>query len=225
MKLIYILSAIKKHYPEVVNQAIEDYCTEADAPEGERTGNFNIGYNSLKWGLCAINEIEPKAVVNTLRDILFEFNARKLPFQQLEMNILSFAAMYPYKSMLKKRQPIDIETLPTFSLSPDSGLRASVFIINTTEQNITAQLMKKTRADGIIFNNPVSHAAGIIFRVNSRLNLLTGFKNYLLNSLTGIEQKSFEWKTLGDDMNLIINHGNSSVTTDQIIEIIKNYNW
>lgn len=226
MKLLRIFSVIEKHYPEVATQLIRNYCTEADAPESQRTGQFNLGYNSLKWALCAVNEINPDAVKNLFRDILFEFYARQLPIQQLEVNILTFSAMYPYKAQLKNRSTVDISTLGSFSLSIGEGRGEAFFIINNTSQNLTSKIFRETRADAIVFHNPETHAAGVIFRVNSRLNILAGFKKYLYEILTLLEQDNkLAWDTLGDDLNLIINHGNSSVTTDQIIQIIKNYNW
>lgn len=222
MKLLRIFSVIEKHYQEVATPEIKAYCTEADAPEAERTGQYKLGYNSLKWALCSVNEINPDAVKNLLRDILFEFYARQLPFQQLEMNILSFSAMYSYKAQLKQRNTIDIETLPSFSLSFGEGRGEALFIINNTNKNLTSVIMQKTSADAVIFHNPDTSASGIIFRIHSKANIYMGFKHYLIDTLEKIEEG---WMGLGDDLNLIINHGNSSVTTDQIIKIIKNYNW
>ena len=216
MKLLRIFSVIEKHYPEVATQLIRNYCTEADAPESERTGQFNLGYNSLKWALCAVNEINPDAVKNLFRDILFEFYARQLPIQQLEVNILTFSAMYPYKAQLKQRNTIDVTELPGEVIG---NLK---FIINNTNKNLTSVIMQKTSADAVVFHNPDTKASGIIFRIHSKLNIYMGFKHYLIDSLDKIEEG---WMALGNDLNLIINHGNSSVTPDQIIKIIKNYNW
>ena len=216
MKLLRIFSVIEKHYPEVATQLIRNYCTEADAPESERTGQFNLGYNSLKWALCAVNEINPDAVKNLFRDILFEFYARQLPVQQLEVNILTFSAMYPYKAQLKQRQTIDVTELP------GEVIGNIKFIINNTNKNLTSVIMQKTSADAVVFHNPDTKASGIIFRIHSKLNIYMGFKHYLIDTLDKTEEG---WMALGDDLNLIINHSNSSVTTDQIIQIIKTYNW
>ena len=224
MKLLRIFSVIEKHYQEVATPEIKAYCTEADAPEAERTGQYKLGYNSLKWGLCAVNEINPDAVKNLLRDILFEFYARQLPFQQLEINILTFSAMYLYKAQLKQRNTIDVATLPSFVIASEAK-QSLCFVVNESTQNLTSKIFRETTADAIIFNNQYYNSAGITFRVKSKLNNMAGFKNYLLDKLSACEPG---WTTIGEDMNTIINYGKlpeNFIDTNKIIQIIKNYNW
>jgi hypothetical protein len=225
LKLLRIFTVIEKYYPEVATPEIKAYCTEADAPETERTGQFELGYNSLKWALCSVNDINPDAVKNLFRDILFEFYARQLPFQQIEINILTFSAIYPYKAQLKQRSTVDISTLGSFSLSIGEGRGEAFFIINESTQNLTSKIFRETQADAIIFNNQYYNSAGIIFRVKSKLNNMAGFKNYLLDKLSACEPG---WTTIGEDMNTIINYGKlpeNLIDTNKIIEIIKTYNW
>lgn len=232
LKLLRIFSVIEKYYPEVATPEIKAYCSEADSPESERTGKFKLGYNSLKWALCSVNELNPDAVKNLFRDILFEFYARELPFQQIEINILTFSAMYPYKAQLKQRNTIDVTMLETFNIDPSSRTcfgtspqTGFLFIINPTTQNLTSKIFRETPADAIIFNNKYYNSAGITFRVKSKLNGMVGFKNYLLDKLSSCEPG---WTTIGEDINTIINYGKlpeNLIDTNKIIQIIKNYNW
>ena len=156
MKLTPILANIQKYYPELNLSQFQNYCAQADAPETEKTNQFHFGYNSLKWALESINTINPDAVKNTMLFIIFEQNARNLPFKTIQHNINSYTAILPFKSQIQQRETINISTLQTIKAGP------FFFCINNTTQNLTAQIFRKTTADAILFVNPDTKAAGII---------------------------------------------------------------
>lgn len=206
MKLLPLYRLTERHY-QVANFFVEEYCTQADAPEASKTGQYHFGYGSLKWALMSINDLDPTIIKDLFRNILFEHIARQFPITKLEHNILQYAMLYPWKDRIRQRETINVNTLVTGAIGPCQ------FIINDTEQNLTAQIFRRTTADAIIFHNPATHAAGFVFRINSGANLLAGFKHYLLASVTATEEG---WTAIGPDMNLIINHGAPNGTASSL---------
>ncbi|MBW8331142.1 MAG: hypothetical protein K0M40_03900 [Prolixibacteraceae bacterium] len=221
LRLTYIYSNILKYYPEVSHPEIEQYCIESDKPKEYRTGNYLYGFNSLKWGLCMVNDIDPKAVRNVMRDIIFELIARGLQFALLETKIMTFSAMHPYKDHFNQRYTIPIDSLE------HRVIGNYLFVINNHAQNLAGRIFSETEADAILFHNPLSHSAGIVFRNSSQINKLNELKDYLFKSFSAIEPG---WITIGEDKTLIINHGHanlspSSIQIPELIQIIENYSW
>jgi hypothetical protein len=224
MTLIPLYNLIRTHYPEINCPTIEDYCTNADQPR-ESSGNFHTGYNSLKWALMAINDIDPAAVKNVIRDIIFEYIARQLTIERLEYHILSFCAVKPFKQLIYANQPKEIADTDMFPIHTIAGKYK--IIINLSTRILTGQIFKKTRVDAIIFRNTEIKSAGFIFRPNPNceLNQLVGFKNYLYDQLSSIEPG---WKTVGDDINMIANFGSpsktpSNIEADDILQLVIKY--
>jgi hypothetical protein len=210
---------IETYYPECAKQQLKDYCTQSD--EHEKSGDYFYGYNSLKWALHAVNEIDPKAVKDVFRNIIFEYIARGFGMEKIQYDILNFGAMHQFKAQLRQRITVDIDDFQIIPIGPYE------FLINETNQSLANRAFIKTSADAILFRNPEKLSAGITFRMNSGLNQLTGFKHYLINELLAIEPG---WKSIGDNSALIINHGHTSktptiITISQIIKIIESYNF
>lgn len=224
MKLIPLYNLILNHYPEVAHPDIQTYCMNADYPESRVIEN-NFGYNSLKWALMAINDIDPAAVKNVLRDIIFEYVARNFTAEKINYKILSFAAVKPYKQRIYENQPVELSDTEKFPIRIIAGKYK--VMLNLSTRSMTGQIFKKTRVDAILFHNPEINSAGFIFRPSPEceFNQLIGFKNYLYNELSQIEPG---WKTVGDDFNMIANFGAPSktptkLTADDILSIINRY--
>ena len=152
MKLTPILANIQKYYPELNLSQFQNYCAQADAPETEKTNQFHFGYNSLKWALESINTINPDAVKNTMLFIIFEQNARNLPFKTIQHNINSYTAILPFKSQIQQRETINISTLQTIKASGKETKKEPIptkkepekwLNVDSEEWNALAKLVEK----------------------------------------------------------------------------------
>jgi hypothetical protein len=219
LKLGKLFWTIETFYPECALPELKDYCLKADDPE--KSEQYHFGYGSLKWAIFSVNEFDPKAVKDVFRNIIFEYIARGFRFEIIEYSALTFAAMYPYKTLMRNRNTVDISEFQVIPIGPHK------FLINETPFTTTNQAFIKTEADAILFINPEKRSAGINFKYNSPLNNFTGFKQYLLHELHKVEPG---WKSVGDNTTLIINHGTLSktptiLTMSQFISIIESYNF
>lgn len=218
VKLSHLSNAFFNHYPEVEAQDIKNYCETSEDPD--KWDEVFTGFNSLKWGIESIDNIDCDMVMPVFKGVCFEYAARKLKPEHLQYHIMSFAAFDYYRPRLKRQSKVDISNLSQINIA------GWLFCINNTNQNLTSQIFRRTKVDAIIFHNPETNAAGVIFRVNGVLNQIFHplAKKELLAKLREMEEG---WTSIGDDQNLIINHGHknktrSAVSTQQLTELVNN---
>ena len=173
----------------------------------------------------AVNDIDRSVVKHVIRDIIFEYIARRFTIERLEYHILSFCAIKPFKQQIYANQPKEVSDTELFPVHTVAGKYQ--IMMNLSTRILTGQIFKKTRVDAIIFRNPEIKSAGFIFRPNPNceLNQLVGFKNYLYDQLSAIEPG---WKSVGTDINMIANFGNpaktpSNIEADDILQLAIRY--
>jgi hypothetical protein len=232
MKLSIYYSYLLRFDPDIANPEIEAYCTQSDLPPSSVSGlpssvpereavegRFHFGHKSLKWAMYQIDEIDPKRAKHVFKAIMIEHKAREKSILDIQYNILNYAALAEYKQIIRSRTKgtIDIETIGHFTAGD------FIFAINETTENLTARIFRDTNADAILFRNPETLSAGIIFRSNLRT-----FHSGLPTSdlFKHISESEPGWKASAinpeGDGGSIINHGAPSNTaTTHTIETLK----
>jgi len=176
MKLSIYYAYLQKYDPDLANPEIEQYCNQSDELPEQRSvskavlrtsdsglpTSFHYGYKSLKWAMYQIEEIDPKRLKHVFKAIMIEHKAREKSILDIQYNILNYAAMAEYKQTIRAqaKPTIDLETIGHFTAGN------FVFVINNTTENLTARIFRDTNADAILFRNPETLAAGIIFRTS-----------------------------------------------------------
>ena len=216
MKLSIYYSYLLRFDPDLCNPEIEQYCNQSDYPLPSASADghkaFHYGFKSLKWAMYQVEEIDPKRSKHVFKAILIEHKAREKSILDIQYNILNYAALDEYKQIIRSRtkETIDLETIGGFTAGD------FIFAINETSKNLTARIFRDTNADAILFRNPETLSAGIIFRLPHPLidNLFRHF--YLCEP---------GWKPVTSNqqpVTTIINHGAPSGTaTIHTIETLK----
>lgn len=222
-----ILDTLKRVYPHLLTPFIIDYFEWADKPAQEKP--YFYGKWSLKWALATIIEegATPTQLRTVMHHILLQLKGVEDTENIVQFNTTILVALSPWKEALNRRKiQTDINALPQFFAGKYK------FVINESSDNLTSMIFRRTNADAIIARNPETLAASVIFRINSPINHLVGFKFYLYEELITSETG---WKTLGqeddpDKINVFINHGIQSGTStihtiETLTRIILNYSW
>jgi len=219
MNLSTYYSFIQQTDPDLANPEIEDYCNIADEIQTDK--KYNYGINSLKWAMFQISPIDPKRIKHVFKSILIEHKARNKSINDLQFQIMRYSAVAEYRLKIKENtnKRIDLATIDHFAAADFN------IVVNETGLNLTARIFKETNADAILFTEPELQKAGLQIRVNSKLNLREGFKQYFFDQVSEIEAG---WTFVGDTQHLIINHGSanhtpSAITIETFKTIICNY--
>jgi len=221
VKLNSLYNRLAKYEPALVSSFLQDYCASSETPDNTKSG-FHFGYNSLKWLIMTVRNM-PNADNETLYQLFYQLVIEKKALDKsdhsLQHKILSYNAAREYRNIEKAE-------LPEISQLPQITVGKWQFIINSTQHNLTSRIFKHTRADAVLFNNPVTEAAGIIYRVNSQLNKMLEHK---AKTFLAFGRHGSGWRTVGkdSDFNLIINPGSeeppsfSGMAMADMIEIIE----
>jgi len=233
MKLLPLLEKIRLRQPNLVTPFVLEYFQWADVT-GDNKPYF-YGKWSLKWALSVISPHLTDGQLRTLvHHIVSELAIAETPEETAQYNAVKMSAMAPYRNFLNEVKNLtDVASLPSFHAG---GFK---FVVNNTTDNLSSMILRRTNADAIVFVNPEHQSAGITIRVNSKLNLLTGFKEYLRNTLptepgwnitnaytTVVETNNKDNSDLCQ--NMFINYGQqtktpTSHTVESITQIINNY--
>lgn len=213
-----VLTIFQKHYPSIVTEFIEQYCTEADRPGTDK--DFFFGYGSFKWAMHQIHQIDNPQLKNIFYGILCEFSLNLLSEHDIQFRILKSFHLRQYREQLKNLpETPDILKFETFKAGNYS------FIFNTTKNNLTSKIFRTLYTDAVIAVNTELKEASITLRFNSKINQLEGFKHYLIQKCTEQEPG---WLIHGENNNRIVNFGIPAKTPSQLKpqffqEIITNY--
>lgn len=216
LKLLPLFTWYENNIALIPITGLHNYCMQADLVE--KTEDFSFGFDSLKWALVTLNSIG----YNTrpiFQNIIFEATSLNYDLHKLQFHISSMYTLKPYIKEMKQHKTISLSELQQITIGPYQ------WVINNTEHNLTSKIMKQTQANGILFHNPNTHAAGVVFRVANKINKEVALKAELFNAFSNAEEG---WNAIGTDQNLIINHGApngtaSNIQIDQMIEIIDNF--
>ena len=151
-----------------------------------------------------------------LTQLILELLARGWDYSRLETHITTFAAIKPYKQMLKEQMetPVDLSAINVFHAAGYS------FAVNETTNELTSVIFKKLGVDAIIFRDPDTQFSGLLININSRLAELSGFKMAITKSIKGIEPEE-----QGDNANVLSitsSKAGDSIVND-LVDFIKNY--
>ena len=207
LKLSYLLAPIQKFHPEIVSEFIADYCSHADQ-SGDET--YHYGYGSLKWALSFIAEQDTKNVGLIFFNIICEGKAKNIDQNTYEYGILKFRSITRFRMDLKAIDPVNLDRLPIMVIGKTK------IVINATGRRLSSMIFRSIPDAGMIISVCTGTHPSIKMRINRQL--IASIPSQILDLLGSIDGG---WVMLSNGSGVtIINHGNVTISVDQILETI-----